>query len=175
MRGRLTIAVGVLATLSVISVPAQQLAGGRASVGTTRVVVGRTPSVFTTIQGMALTAESAVLQHAIVRLRDARIGRIVGTLLTDDKGFFAFKSVDPGTYVVELMEDAHTIVAASSLVMVSVNAGEIASTVVRKPTALKNVPTSAGDSTAHASAVTSAAAASGILSSRFTGDAVSPR
>src|SRR5207248_1946621 len=42
----------------------------------------------TVIQGNALSSTNGQLSHVIVRLRDARYGRIVETQLTDDSGMF---------------------------------------------------------------------------------------
>ena len=66
-----------------------------------------------------------------MRLRDARFGRIVGTQLTDKSGLFAFKAVDPGTYIVEIINNDESVLAASQLL--HVNAGEAISAVVKLP------------------------------------------
>src|SRR5947207_983294 len=62
-----------------------------------RVLPGTRPGVFTIIQGSALNSLNGSLPNAIVRLRDARIGRIVDTQLSDKAGLFTFRSVDPGS------------------------------------------------------------------------------
>jgi hypothetical protein len=128
----------------------------------TKLLPGTRPGVLTTIQGNALNATDGQLANAAVRLRDARFGRIVDTQLTDKSGFFAFKAVDPGTYIVEVMAaDSRTILAASQ--MLNVNAGEAVSAVVKLPF---RIPPFAGlmgsASTPTAAAVTTEAAASGI-------------
>ena len=85
----------------------------------------------TVIHGNALTSTNGRLPDAAVRLRDARFGRIVDTQLTDKSGMFTFRSVDPGSYIVELTASDESILAASQLVIV--NAGEVVSAVVKLP------------------------------------------
>jgi hypothetical protein len=89
------------------------------------------PTAFSTVRGTAADSAGHLLPHAMVRLRDARMGRILNTQATDTAGGFSFASVDPGNYVVELIGNATTVVATSPLV--SVNAGELATVAVRLP------------------------------------------
>src|SRR5262245_50689861 len=56
-----------------------------------------------TIRGVALTARDNPLADARVRLRNARTGRIAGMKITDQAGLFEFASVEPGSYIVELV------------------------------------------------------------------------
>ncbi len=174
MLSRFWTTLGIVATVSVISVPAQQPAS-RADAATPapRVLPGTKASAFTTIQGSAVTAQSAALPNTAVRLRDARVGRVVKTLKTDELGLFIFRAVDPGSYVVELMGDERTVLAASTLI--NVNAGEVGSTVVRQPMALDPLSSIMGHHDPHAASVAAAAATTGILTSRVPGDDVSPR
>jgi hypothetical protein len=116
----------------------------------------------TTIQGNALTSSNGQMNGAIVRLRDARFGRIVDTQTTDKSGLFAFKSIDPGSYIVEIMSNDQSILAASQLL--NVNAGEAVSAVVKLPF---RIPPFAGimgstTSTPTAAAVATEAAASSV-------------
>jgi hypothetical protein len=86
----------------------------------------------TTIQGNALDSNNGQLANVTVRLRDARFGRIVDTQYTDRSGMFAFKTLEPGTYVVEIVaEDDRTILGASQLL--NVHGGEAISAVVKLP------------------------------------------
>ncbi len=48
------------------------------------------------IKGNALDSTDGQLANVVVRLRDARFGRIVETQYTDQSGMFAFKSIRPG-------------------------------------------------------------------------------
>ena len=119
-------------------------------------------NALTTIQGNALTSSNGQLNGTIVRLRDARYGRIVDAQITDKSGLFAFKSIDPGTYIVEVMANDQTVMAASQLL--NVNAGEAVSAVVKLPF---RIPPFAGvlGNTAmpSATAVASEAAAIGLV------------
>ena len=93
-------------------------------------VAGRV-AAFSTIMGNALDSTDGQLANVVVRLRDARFGRIVESQNTDRSGIFTFKGVDPGSYIVEILANDDTILAASQLL--NVNAGETASTVVKLP------------------------------------------
>jgi len=116
----------------------------------------------TTIQGNALSSTNGQMNGVIVRLRDARFGRIVDTQLTDKSGMFAFKAVDPGSYIVEVMSNNQSILAASQLL--NVNPGEAISAVVKLPF---RIPPFAGlmgtTTTPSAAAVATQAAASSIV------------
>jgi hypothetical protein len=121
---------------------------------------GRTDA-FTMIQGNALNSTNGAMNDVLVRLRDARFGRIVDTQLTDKSGLFSFKAIDPGTYIVEMMSNNESVLAASQLL--NVNAGEAVSAVVKLPF---RIPPFAGvlgtSSTPTASVLTAQAAASSI-------------
>jgi hypothetical protein len=88
-------------------------------------------AAFSTIVGNALDSTDGQLANVAVRLRDARFGRIIEGQYTDHSGIFAFKRVDPGSYIVEILANDETVLAASQLI--NVNAGETASTVVKLP------------------------------------------
>jgi hypothetical protein len=128
---------------------------------------GARASAFTTIQGNALTATNAALPDATVRLRDVRIGRIAGVSTTDKAGLFSFHGVDPGSYVVELVGDDHTILAASQILYV--DAGQTVSTLVKLPFRSPPLFGIFGHTVASAAAVAAAAAASGVLATAVTG------
>jgi hypothetical protein len=85
----------------------------------------------TMIHGNALDSTDRPLVNATVRLRDARFGRIVDTQYTDQSGIFAFKAIQPGTYIVEILGPDQSILAASELL--TVNAGEALLAVVKLP------------------------------------------
>ena len=92
---------------------------------------GARVAAFSTIIGNALDSTDGQLANVVVRLRDARFGRIVESQYTDQSGIFTFKGIDPGNYIVEIVANDETILAASQLL--NVNAGETASTVVKLP------------------------------------------
>ena len=120
------------------------------------------PGVPTIIQGNALNSTNGQLPNTIVRLRDARFGRIVDTEITDKSGLFAFRNVDPGTYIVEMMGDDSTVLAASQLL--NVNAGEMVSAVVKLPFRVPPFASAMGvNSTPTASLLAAQAAANGVI------------
>jgi hypothetical protein len=129
----------VIAMVSLIAIGAWPLAAQQsAPAQTVRSTVTKTAltrakqNALTTIQGNALSSSNGQMNSAIVRLRDARFGRIVDTQLTDKSGLFAFKGIDPGSYIVEIMgTNDQTILAASQIL--NVNAGEAVSAIVKLP------------------------------------------
>jgi hypothetical protein len=108
-----------------------------------------------------------------VRLRDARYGRIVGTKVTDRGGLFAFRAVDPGIYVVELIGADGILLAASDLLTVS--AGSSVTAVVQLPYKVSKLSALLGDSVPQLASVLSAAAAAGVLATEITGEDISPQ
>lgn len=161
--------------------PAAATARGAAHVavqrGVTPTILPGTPeSVFTLIQGNALSATNGQLASASVRLRDVRFGRIVDSQVTDRAGLFAFRVVDPGSYVVELVSTDQSVLAASQIV--NVNAGERVSVVVQLPFRTPSFVERLEQAVPQALAVLSAAAASGVLAESAAGTGVqdiSPR
>ena len=161
----LSIATVSLMAFSALPLAAQQQAA--TAVRTARNTVSKAALAkakengLTTIQGNALNSTNGQLNGVVVRLRDARFGRIVDTQLTDKSGLFAFKALDPGTYIVEIMSNDQSILAASQLL--NVNAGEAVSAVVKLPF---RIPPFAGimgsTSTPTAVAVATEAAASSV-------------
>ena len=137
------------------------------------VLPGTRQSAFATIQGNALNSVNGPLPNNVVRLRDARFGRIVDTQTTDRSGLFTFQNVDPGSYIVELMGNDQTVLAAGQVL--NVNAGDAASTLVKLPFRIPPFARVLGHSAPQAATVLSAAAAAGVLATKVTGDAVSPR
>jgi hypothetical protein len=124
---------------------------------------GTRSNLFTTIQGNALSSTNAAVVNTLVRLRDARYGRIVDTQLTDTSGLFTFRIVDPGSYIVEMLAaDRQTVLAASPLI--AVNSGEVASAVVKLPFRIPPFVGVVGNSTPTAAAITTEAAAQGVMS-----------
>jgi hypothetical protein len=121
---------------------------------------GTPANVFPTIRGNALTASNVALPNTMVRLRDARWGRVVGTQLTDNAGMFTFTTVDPGSYIVEVMSHDQTVLAASQII--NVNAGDAVTAIVKLPFRglLAGV---LGNSATSAAAVAAEAAAAGVL------------
>lgn len=150
--------------------PTVSAVAGRAAVpartGAPSVLPGTRDSAFSTIQGNALDSANGILPDSPVRLRDARAGRIISMQRTDKSGLFEFRTVDPGSYIVELLGNTVTVLAASQLL--NVNAGEAVSVVVKLPFRLPALGGLLGHTTAQAIAITSAAAATGLLNAATT-------
>jgi len=130
-------------------------------------------SSIATIRGTALTATNKPLAQARVRLRNARTGRINNAAITDHAGLFEFHSVEPGSYVVELVTSRDDVLAASDFL--HPNGGEIVSCIVKLPYELPSAGGVLGHLNAAALAVTATAAAAGLLATQITGQDVSPR
>jgi hypothetical protein len=172
---RTLFAVAASIALSPFQASAQQPATARPETlnarteraATPRVVSSARTNVGTTIQGNALTSTNGALASATVRLRDARAGHIVGNQVTDKSGLFSFGSVDPGSYVVEIVSNDQVLAASQIL---NVNAGEALSAVVKLPFKIPPFAGVLGNSTPSALAVTAQAAASGILALGVAGE-----
>jgi hypothetical protein len=139
---------------------------GPAPRAVSRLLPGTRPNVLATIQGNALTSTNGALPNTMVRLRDARIGRIVDSQISDRSGLFAFKAVDPGSYIVEIIGNDQTILAASQ--MLNVNAGEAISAVVKLPFRIPPFAGLLGNTTPSAAAVTAAAGTAQVLAVQAT-------
>jgi hypothetical protein len=152
----------LLTIASPLSLAAQPQAATASSAPTKVAVTKARQYALTTIQGNALDSTNGQMAHVTVRLRDARFGRIVDTQLTDKSGLFAFKAVDPGSYIVELVANDQSILAASQLL--TVNAGDAVSAVVKLPF---RIPPFAGviggTSPSYAGVIATQAIASGIV------------
>jgi hypothetical protein len=140
---------------------------------TPRILPGTHADVFTTIRGNALTSTNGTLADGVVRLRNARTGHIVDSTRTDKAGLFEFRGVEPGSYIVELVGDDRSILAASQIL--NVNAGDVVSAVVKLPFRISPFESVLGHSAASAAIVAATAAASGVLATQVAGSDVSPR
>jgi hypothetical protein len=137
------------------------------------VLVAARPSLLATIQGNALDSTNGALPHSVVRLRDARAGRIIDVQTTSPSGLFAFRGVDPGNYIVEIVGVDGSILSASQIL--SVDAGQAISAIVKLPFRLSPLAGLLGHTVASAAVVTSAAAASGVMAIAVAGEPVSPQ
>jgi hypothetical protein len=132
---RILIAVSALVVAAgSLSVSAQQQSAAPLNAvksAAPKMLPGTPSGVLATVQGNALNATNGPMPNTVMRLRDARFGRIVDTQVTDKSGTFAFKVFDPGSYVVEMLATDQTLLAASQIL--HVNAGDALSAVVRLP------------------------------------------
>jgi len=174
MRRTLLIAVGTLMLLPASAVQAQ----APATAAVTKLLPGTRVGVLSSIQGNAVTSTNGSLADTVVRLRDARYGRIVGTVMSDKQGAFAFRGLDPGNYVVEVMSPANNAVLASSP-MLNVSTGEAISALVKLPFRIppfagligNTSQTTASAVSTAAQAVTAAATASNTVAETLVGAA----
>jgi hypothetical protein len=152
----------ILVVTGMWTLAAQQQSATVVQGGATKVAIPKPKqSSFTTIQGNALDSSNAQMSGVVVRLRDARFGRIVDTQLTDRAGVFAFRGVEPGSYIVELVGKDQTILAASQLL--TVNAGDAVSAVVKLPLRIPPFAGALGAATpSSAGVIATQALASGI-------------
>ena len=153
---------------------AAQTAGTEATVATQRGpqnMLPGTPGAFALIEGKVVGATDSPMPRASVRLRDMRTGKIADSKRADEAGRFAFRGVDPGNYVVELLSDRDNVLAASR--MISVNAGDSATTLVKLPTEGRSLAGFLAHQAPIAAIVIGSAAAAGVLAVR-PGNCVSP-
>jgi hypothetical protein len=129
--------------------------------------------VSTILQGNALTSTNGSLPDATLRLRDARLGRIVGTTTTDKLGFFSFRVMEPGSYIVELIGADQALLAASQIL--NINSGDRVSAIVKLPFRIQPLAGVLGHTVQSAAIVTATAAASGVLALAVAGSDVTPR
>jgi hypothetical protein len=172
--GGALVLAAVTLRVSAQSIPATPATMARVGTAAGNRLPGTRPGLMSTIQGNALDSTNASLPDNIVRLRDARFGRIVDTQMTDKSGLFAFKVLDPGSYVIEIVSADSMVLAASQLI--AVNLGDAVSAVVKLPFHAAPFGGVLGQTASHAVAVTTSAATSGILSTVITTQAepVSP-
>ena len=150
----------------------------QAPAAATKLLPGTRPNVLSAIQGNAVNQSNGSLTDTVVRLRDARNGKIVSAVTTNKQGAFAFQGVDPGSYVVEVMTPAQNAVMASSQVL-NVGTGEAISTLVKLPFRIPPFAGLIGNGTqtttqavsTAAQAVTAAAASSNTVAETLAGAA----
>lgn len=146
---------------------------GQAAPPTPTVLPGTKASAFGTLQGNAASSIDEALGGWAVRLRDARFGEVVNTEKTDASGHFVFSQLDPGNYVVELLDqDQKTVVAVSPLL--AVNAGDAITTAVRLPFALAQAGHWFSNAGARAAIISLAAAGAGIAAVAVVGAQTCP-
>jgi len=170
-------AVAVLLATTPLMAGGQPIAPSRTTTSVRSAVRSTTPrqtahvSSLTTIQGNALDATNGNLPNVVVRLRDARFGRIVDTEFTDKSGLFSFRTLDPGSYIVELMGNNSSVLAASQIL--NIEAGEIVSAIVQLPLLAPAFGVAGTSTVATAAAIVTEAAATGVVAVIAT-DPVSP-
>lgn len=83
----------------------------------------------TTILGTAWRADNTPIPEARLRLRNVTSGRAEATTIANGRGQFTFTSMEPGTYVIELVDEDGKILALSKVF--TLGPGETVATFVR--------------------------------------------
>jgi len=135
---------------------------------TPRLLPGTRANVLASIQGNALNSTNGPMPSALMRLRDARSGHIVETVMTDKSGLFTFRAIDPGSYVVEMMSPTNEAVVAATPI-INVGSGQVASAILKLPFKIPPFAGILSHRAATATAVTSAAVALGVLAESVVG------
>lgn len=115
------------------------------------------------IIGTARSATDSPIPRARVRLRSVALGSVSSAATANDSGEFVFAQIEPGTYIIELLDEAGRVLAIN---YVSAASGEKVATYVRLPFRGSG-PT--GLFTTTAATVVTAASSFGILAVAATG------
>jgi hypothetical protein len=87
------------------------------------------PARGTSILGNVWTADNQPIPGARLRLRNVGSGKIEAVTAANEAGKFTFSGVEPGTYVVELVNESASVLAVSHVVPLAVD--ETVATFVR--------------------------------------------
>jgi hypothetical protein len=87
------------------------------------------PAVGTTILGAAWKADNTPIPHARLRLRNVTTGRAEAIATANASGQFTFSNMEPGSYVIELVNDDGKVLALGQVF--SLGPGETVATFVR--------------------------------------------
>lgn len=96
---------------------------------TTRAPASASAVVRTTILGAAWKADNTPLPHARLRLRNVTTGRAEAATIANGRGQFTFSNIEPGSYVIELVNDEGRVLAVGQTF--SLGPGETVATFVR--------------------------------------------
>jgi hypothetical protein len=113
------------------------------------------------VAGSATSSSGETLINATVQLRDLATGSISGTTTSSSTGAFSFAAVNPGNYVVEVLNAAGQVVGTSA--SISVAAGAVVTGVTVTATAAAVAASAAAAGVGTIVAVTTAAAAAGVV------------
>lgn len=111
------------------------------------------------LQGVAQSSTGEVFSNVTVQLRNVQTGQLAGSTTTNAAGSFSFTGLNPANYVVEIVNQAGTIIGTSSVV--SVTAGAAVAATVTAAAVGVGAATAAGISTAVI--VATAAAWAGVV------------
>ena len=165
------------AAAALLLVSASAFAQAPVAAAVPKLLPGTHGAIFSSIKGNAVNQANGSLSDTVVRLRDARYGRVVNSVTTSRQGAFAFENVDPGSYVVEVMNPAQNAVMASSQVL-NVSSGDVISALVKLPFRIPPIAGLLGNATqtttqavtTAAQAVTAAAASNNTIAQTLSGE-----
>jgi hypothetical protein len=162
---RVGVALAICANGFAMSIPAiagtdpvPATAGASATVRTASTRVGgAVASRATSIAGVAWNADNSPLPGARVRLRNVVTGKVAMTALANETGQFTFASMEPGSYLIELVDEHDKILTVGQTF--TIEPGETVATFVRLAA---KAPWFTGFFGNAGAAVASAAAAAGV-------------
>jgi hypothetical protein len=126
------------------------------------VVTGMAQTEVASIAGTATSSSGEILANVTVQLRDLATGTVSSTTTSSSTGSFSFAAVNPGTYVVEVLNAAGQVVGTSASIYVAAGAAVTRVAVASTAAAIvAGAASIAGIGTI--AAVTTAAAAAGVL------------
>jgi hypothetical protein len=162
---RIGVALAICANAFALSVPAMAGTDPVPAAPGTPVTVrtagtrvgGAVASRATSIVGVAWNADNSALPSARVRLRNVVTGRVALTAIGNEAGQFTFAAMEPGSYLIELVNERDKILAVGQTF--TIEPGETVATFVRLAA---KAPWFNGFFGNAAGAVASAAAAAGV-------------
>jgi hypothetical protein len=127
MLGKVRLVIAAVAAVAVgaggVPVAAQQPGG----------LLPGTRALYSSIQGRAVNWNNSGMANTPVRLRDARLGRVLDSVRTDRVGAFEFHNLEPGSYVAEMMNSTNDAVLAATPI-VNVDSGQSVSVLIKLST-----------------------------------------
>jgi hypothetical protein len=123
-----------------------------------------------TIVGTAWRGDNTPLPKALIRLRDAATGEVIGLARADDRGQFQFERIAVGQYLVELVSPGDAVLAVGDVF--TVIDGQSVSTFVRLTS---RAPWLSGFFGNTAAAAVATASALGITAIGSSGTPISPQ
>jgi hypothetical protein len=170
------LSVGALLVVGTLSASARQAVAPRhvAMNGAAPRTISGTLADIAEIDGTTLNSTNGVLANAHVRLRDARLGRVIDRQITDRHGMFAFRNLAPSDYIAELLsnDESETLVTSDLLIL---NGGDTAAVVLKLPFRISPFAAVLSTASPRAVALTIAAGASGVLATAVIAAEASPQ